>query len=111
MEAENGRVKEPERLPKQLLACLVAVEHGDGGGGHRSNDMARSIRNRATWVSDRGGCRTTRRRHQPERHQHAELVRHAPMLRYPPPLEADHVEHLDVGGVFRPWGGREKYPG
>src|SRR5438445_757633 len=97
VEGENRRVKEPERLAEQLLAGLVAVQHGDGRCRHRSNDMARSMKDRAV-RSDGRRCRSTGKHYQPKGREHPQLVGHAPVLDHQPVLEPHHVEDLDVRG-------------
>src|ERR1700674_94185 len=42
LQSEHVGLEQAQRLAKQLLPGLVAVEHGDGRRGHRSNHMARS---------------------------------------------------------------------
>src|SRR6266850_3365620 len=47
LQAEHVWLEKAQRLAEQLLAGLVAMEHGHGRCGHRSNDMARSALDRA----------------------------------------------------------------
>ena len=47
LQSEYVGLEQAQRLAEQLLPGLVAVKHGDGGRGHRSNHMARSELDRA----------------------------------------------------------------
>src|SRR5438445_801148 len=47
LDAQRARLEQPERLEEQFFAGLIPVEHGNRVGGHRPNDMARSMADRA----------------------------------------------------------------